>query len=197
MYDSYRFVWFLGIPMCLGIIMTAENFVPWFFGPGYERVIPLLRILSVLVLSIGINTTTGGQLLVQTKRQNILTITVFVGAGVNVVMNIFLIRVFRSAGAAIASVAAETVIAILQLVLVRHELSMMIILRESFNYVVAGIGMVLVLLPISRALTPSIVHTLMIVVAGIASYFAILLIERDKYITDWKIEHRNRDDKVQ
>ena len=32
MYRGYRFVWFLGIPLCFGIIMSASNFVPWFLG---------------------------------------------------------------------------------------------------------------------------------------------------------------------
>ena len=53
MYRGCRFVWFLGLPMCLGIIITAGNFVPWFFGDGYEKVVPLLQILSLLILIIG------------------------------------------------------------------------------------------------------------------------------------------------
>ena len=31
MYRGYRFAWFLGIPLCFGLIIVAPNFVPWFF----------------------------------------------------------------------------------------------------------------------------------------------------------------------
>lgn len=70
MYRGYRFVWFLGVPLCLGMIMVCGNFVPWFFGEGYEQVVPLLQILSFLILAIGINNVTGMQYMIPTKRQN-------------------------------------------------------------------------------------------------------------------------------
>ncbi len=68
MYRGYRFVWFLGIPLCFGVIVTAGNFVPWFFGPGYEKVVPLLRILSLLILAIGVYNVTGNQYFIPMKR---------------------------------------------------------------------------------------------------------------------------------
>ena len=46
MYQSYRFVWMIGIPICFGLIGIAANLIPWFLGPGYDDVIPLLHILS-------------------------------------------------------------------------------------------------------------------------------------------------------
>ncbi len=44
----YRFVFCLSVPMCLGLAVTAKQFVPWFFGQGYDAVIPLLPIFSRL-----------------------------------------------------------------------------------------------------------------------------------------------------
>ena len=114
MYRGYRFVWFLGIPLCFGLIGIASNFVPWFFGEGYEKVVPLLSVLSFLILAIGINNVTGMQYLIPTKRQNLFTMTVLIGAGVNFALNLVLIHFFQSIGAAIASVAAETTIALVQ-----------------------------------------------------------------------------------
>lgn len=181
MYRGYRFVWFLGIPLCLGVIMVAGNFVPWFFGAGYEKVIPLLRILSLLILAIGINNVTGIQYFIPTKRQNLFTLTVIIGACTNFTLNMILIHYFQSIGAAIASVAAETVIAAVQLVVVRQELTPGLVLKEGVHYFIAGAVMVLVLLPVGRCLTPSVIHTCMIVSCGVAVYFVVLLIERDEF----------------
>lgn len=182
MYRGYRFVWFLGIPLCFGLIMAAGNFVPWFFGSGYDKVVPLLQVLSFLILAIGINNVTGIQYFIPTKRQNLFTLTVIIGACTNFTLNMILIHYFQSIGAAIASVAAETVIAVVQLIIVRKELSPGRVVREGIHYYVAGIVMVLVLWPVCRSLAPSMLHTTMIVVCGAATYFLTLLIERDEFL---------------
>ena len=182
MYRSYRFAWFLGLPICLGLILVAGNFVPWFFGAGYDKVIPLLQILALLVIVIGINNVISVQYLIPTKRQNLLTATLMMGAVTNFCLNMVLIHYFQSIGAAIASVVAESVIAIVQLVLMRKEISPAQVLREGIHYYVASIVMVIALLPLVRALSPSPLHTFMIVAIGAATYFVVLFIERDAFL---------------
>ena len=181
MYRGYRFVWFLGIPMCFGLVMVAGNFVPWFFGAGYDKVVPLLRILAFLILAIGINNVTGVQYFIPTKRQNLFTLTVIIGACTNFVLNMILIRCFQSIGAAVASVTAETVIAVVQLVIVRRELSPLRVIKEGAHYYIAGFVMALVLLPICRQLPSSVINTVIIALCGAAIYFVMLLIERDEF----------------
>lgn len=182
MYRGYRFVWFLGVPLCLGVIMAAGNFVPWFFGKGYDKVVPLLGVTSFLILAIGINNVTGIQYLIPTKRQNLFTLTVIIGAVTNFCLNMILIRLFQSIGAAVASVAAETTIAVIQLVLVRRELSPWRVLREGVHYYIAGGVMVLALHFVTAALTPSVAHTALIVAVGAGVYGGTLLLERDEFL---------------
>lgn len=182
MYRGYRFVWFLGVPLCLGTIMAAKNFVPWFFGKGYDKVVPLLGVTSFLILAIGVNNVTGIQYLIPTKRQNLFTLTVIIGAITNFCLNMILIRPFQSIGAAMASVAAETAIAVVQLILVRRELSPWRVLREGVHYFIAGGVMVLVLHFVTAALTPSITHTALIAAVGAAAYGGTLLLERDEFL---------------
>ncbi len=184
MYRGYRFVWFLGIPLCFGLIGTASNFVPWFFGTGYEKVIPLLVILSFLIPAIGISNVTGLQYLVPTKRQNVLTSTVLIGAGVNFALNLVLIRSFQSTGAAVASVAAETTIALTQLYFVRKELSVREIFFSSWHYLVAGGVMLALLKVLGNIWSSSVLYTGMLVVAGAVTYSVVLLIFQDTFFLD-------------
>lgn len=181
-YRSYRFAWFLGLPMCLGAMITAGNFVPWFFGEGYEKVIPLLRILSLIIIVIGINNVISVQYLVPTKRQNVLTMTLVIGAMTNFCLNIVLIKYFQSVGAAIASVIAETVIAIVQLILMRKEISTVKVLKEGVHYYIAGAVMAVLLIPLSNVLMPSPAHTVVLVLFGAAVYFLALIIEKDEFV---------------
>ena len=93
--------------------------MPWFFGIEYEKVSDVLKISSLLIIFIGINNITGVQYLIPTKRQNIFTKTVIIGAIVNVICNFILIPKLYAIGAAISSVVAEAVIAIWQLIIVK------------------------------------------------------------------------------
>lgn len=182
MYNAYRFVWFLGIPLCFGLIMVAPGFVYWFLGEEYGKVTDLLRVLAFLILSIGINNVTGMQYLIPTKRQNIFTLTVIIGAVVNFILNSILIYYFKSMGAAVASVAAETTIAVVQIIIVRKELKPIYILKEGVNYYFAGAIMLLCLLFFSKQFAPSVISTLVLTVIGGGTYIFTLLIIKDEFL---------------
>ena len=184
MYRGYRFIWFLGIPLCFGLIGTAPNFVPWFFGDGFQKVIPLLRILSFLILAIGISSVTGMQYLVPTKREHLLTLTVVIGAVVNFFCNLVLIYYFKSMGAAMASLTAETTISLVQIFLVRKELSFWKIMSSGLTYLMAGGVMLTALSVMSMKLSPSVLHTGIMISAGGSLYFLILLVLRDSFFME-------------
>ncbi len=181
MYRGYRFVWFLGIPLCCVLIMVSGNFVPWFFGPGYDKVSLLIKILSLLILAIGINNVTGMQYLIPTKRQNTFTLTVIIGAVTNFCLNMILIYFFKSVGAAVASVTAETLIAVIQIIIVRKELKPLRILAEGIHYYISGFIMMLVLGILVGKLKPSVLSTGIIVFIGMFVYTSALLIIKDEF----------------
>lgn len=182
MYRSYNFVWFLGIPLCFGLIGIADTFVPWFYGEGYSSVIPLLQILSFLILAIGINSITGVQFLIPTKRQNIFTVTVVIGAVVNFSLNMVLIPQFQAVGAAIASVIAEVVIAAVQLIIVRKELSIWQITKLSWKYLIAGGVMYLAVRMVSQIPVNDILVTFAMITIGAVAYFIMLIILQDSFL---------------
>ena len=181
MYRSYRFVWMIGIPMCLGLILTSRNFVPWFFGPGFERVSDLIDISAFLILAIGISNVTGIQYFVPTGRQNLLTASVLIGAGVNFALNLFLIARWQSVGAAIASIVAECAVTVSQFVMVRRELSIVRAVRQSGHYAVAGLIMTLGLYVVGASLLPTPMNTVLLIVLGIVLYAASLWAMRDEF----------------
>lgn len=184
MYRGYQFVWFLGIPLCFGVSGVASSMVPWFYGEGYEKVVPLLQILSWLILMIGISNVTGIQYMVPTKRQNLFTLTVVIGAAVNFVLNAVLIPGFASIGAAVASVVAEMTIAVVQIVLMRKELSPRKIVQPAWRYVISGGVMLAAVVLLNRCMEPSILETLILVCSGAAVYFTMLLVLRDPFFIE-------------
>lgn len=184
LYKSYQYVWAVAIPMCFGLMGISDNLVPWFLGSNYEKVSTLLKILSLLLISIGINTITGNEYLIPTNRQKWYTRTVLLGAMVNVCFNAALIPKLYSLGAAIASVLAETCIAVYQIYLVRGELSATEIIKRARNYVVAGIGILLIVRVENRYLSASPLHTLCMVSSGAAVYGLILILLKDAFLKE-------------
>ena len=191
MYRSYSFVWFLSVALCFGIIGISDNFVPWFFGPGYDKVAGLLKISSFLIIIIGFGSTNGGQYFVPTRRQNLFTYSVMAGAVINFSMNIFLIRMYQSYGAMFASVVAEIAVTSIQFWLMRREISVVRVVKSGINYIIAGVIMLAVLVFMSRSLTPSAVHTFTMIFTGAAVYMALLFVLRDKFVLEYSINLLN------
>lgn len=184
LYRSYTFVWFLSIPLCFGLIGISGNFVPWFFGDGFGKVSDLLCILSFLIPAIGISNVTGMQYLVPTKRQKLLTLTVLIGTGVNLVLNFLLIPRLYSIGAAIASITAETTITFVQLFIVRREFSIARVFKCSVHYFWAGGIMGTILLLESRYLSSGLLHTCLMIISGATIYFGVLFFIRDSFLME-------------
>ncbi len=177
-FRGYQFVWFLGVPLCLGLIGISPNFVPWFFGAGYGKVVPLLYILSFLIPAIGISNVTGIQYLIPTKRQNMLSFTVITGAATNLVMNLILIPRLQAVGAAIASVMAEAVISLVQLCLVRKEISLYKVFSCGVRNWIAGLVMLAVLMFENSFLPASFINTCIMIATGVLVYFLSLYVIR-------------------
>ena len=185
MYKSYQFVLFLGVALCFGLIGISDNLVPWFFGPGYEKVAGLLKISSFIIIAIGFGNATGNQYLIPTKRQHLFTYSVITGAVVNFSMNIVLIRMYQSYGAIVASVVAEIAVTSVQFYIVRKELSVYRVIISGINYYIAGGIMLAVLLFMNTKFTPSPVHTFTMIFTGAAVYVSSLFILRDKFFLEY------------
>lgn len=194
MMRSYRFVWFLTIPMFFGFIAISSNFVPWFFGPGYEKVVPLMQILSGLVIAIGLSNVTGIQYLLPTNQQNKLTLSVVIGAITNFVLNLLLIPHLQSIGAAIASIIAECVVTGVQFYIVRNVFSIVNIIASMKKYFISGCIMFAAIFTLAFILPPSIIHTFIIIAIGLGCYLGLLSLLKDSmlYMAINKIKNKVR-----
>lgn len=122
--------------------------------------------------------------MIPTGRQNIFTKTVLAGAAVNVIMNAMLIPIFKANGAAVASVVAETTIAVIQLVLVRNELDGIQVLKLLPKYLISGGVMLASLLWLNRYLKKNILDTILMIVLGASVYLIILFFLKDKFLIE-------------
>lgn len=138
---SFKFVFFLAFPIMLGIISISKDFVPIFFGEGYDKVALLINIISPILLLMGIANILGTQYMLPTKRQKEYTISIVVGVIVNFVLNYILIINYGAIGASISTVISQFVVDIMQAYFVRKEVDFKSLLKTSYKYLFASVIM--------------------------------------------------------
>lgn len=184
MKKSFNMVFLLAFPMIFGIIAVSKAFVPIFFGPGYEKVVILINVISPIILLIGLSNVTGTQYLLPTKRQKEFTTSVICGAVVNFILNSCLIWKYGAIGASIGTVIAELTVTIVQLYFVRNDFNIKKIAGLSKNYIIASIVMFIVCLFIGRTINDNLMSIVAQVIIGGLIYGMCLLILKDEFIKE-------------
>ena len=175
---SGKYVFFISLPLAFGLICISDNFVPWFFGSGYDKVSELLKLSGFILIVQGLDDIFGMQYLVNVGKQKQYIISIFSGAIMNFVFNLILIPKFASAGAIIASFLGELVIVLIQVYYVKDSINLKRFFIQSKNYVVASLAM-LILIPLNNFLKVSILNTVIMIGLGIIIYFITLFILKD------------------
>lgn len=185
---SFKFTYLLAFPMLFGIIAISNRFVPVFLGAGYEEVSLLIKIISPIILMIGLSNVIGNQYLLPTKRQKAFTISVLCGAIVNLILNFILIKRYEAIGASIATVIAETTVVAIQFICVRNEIKFLEIIKLGLKNLIASIIMLFIAILIEKIMKnqSSYIIILIQVCTGIIAYFSMLLILKDKFIIEIK-----------
>ena len=179
---SFRFVWLLGFPMMMGLIAVSDTVVPWFLGEGYEESKGLIKIGSMLIMAIGLNNVSGIQYLIPAKKQNIYTKSVIIAAIVNLIMNLVLIPKFKAGGALFASVMAEFLIMIVQLIDIRKDVNISIVVKNSGKYIISSFIMFIIVYFIGKNMNTTIYTTaIQVVIAGII-YAIMLVVLKDSFV---------------
>ena len=181
--NSFRFMLLLALPMTAGFITTAGDFVPWFFGEGFEAITPCMRRLSPLVLISGVSNILGTQFLLPAKRTREYTVSILAGMAVNCALNALLIPRLQSVGAVAATLAAETAVSAVQFFFVRKTFTPVILL-EGKRYLLAAVVMGAAVAGLAALLPAKPWASFLEAGAGLAIYGALLLLLRDRFVLD-------------
>lgn len=182
MENSFSFIMFLSFPLMLGMISISSKFVPIFYGDGYDKVIPLIAIISPIIVLIGLSNVMGMQYLLPTKQQNKYTLSVIIGAIVNFTFNLLLIYKWKSIGASIATVIAEFSVTVTQFFLLRKEISVIDVIKSSAKYVFSALIMFLISIFLGKFIKNNLLSIICQVLSSSIVYFGLLLLLKDKII---------------
>lgn len=109
-----------------------------------------LRILSLLIPILSIGNIYGTQLMMVFGMEKFLTVTVLLGAVVNMVLNSFLIPVYQQNGAATASVITECVVMVSQYLFTRKYIKTTLHKSMIFKIIIQTSSMMLAVALVHR-----------------------------------------------
>lgn len=172
----------LSIGLTFGIFSVADIFVPIFFGEGYEGTIILLRCLSPIVIIVGVSNCVGSLYYTPAGYRGKSSIFIIIGSVCNLILNLLLIPKFKSYGAAVGSVIAELIIAILYIVFCDKHFSIKVLIRCSVKRIIAALLMIALICFIKHRVSFSVFSLILLIFSGIITYFVALLILRDNIV---------------
>ncbi|EFM32168.1 polysaccharide biosynthesis protein [Streptococcus mitis ATCC 6249] len=179
---SLDFIFFIGMAFFFGLLSVSETFVPIFFGQGYDQVIYLLYVFSPIVVIIGVSNCLGSQYYTPAGLRSQSAKYIIIGSVFNLLLNLVFIPVFRSKGAVISSVLAESLITFLY---VKNSNGYVDFKQLAFYFnprFIAGFIMCLIVLFIKQYLPNDLLGLLIQVLIGGMTYFMITYLQKDNIL---------------
>lgn len=182
---SVNYILYLGLGMCFGLMAVSPRFVPWFYGPGYDEVAVMLRLMSPIVVVIGVSNCLGSQYYTPSGKRKLSAKFIIAGACANLAMNLILIPRLMGNGAIIASLAAELLITVLYLRRCDGYLTVSQLWQDGWKKLLAGLVMLACILLIDPAITSDKWAVLIEVPLGVLIYFALTWLLKDRFLMDF------------
>ena len=181
---SYRFVWAFSLPAMIGLILLAEPIMVVFCGTEFKAATVVLYWTAPIILFIGLSNVIGLQILYPQGKEQLVILSVFGGALVNVLFNILLVPSLSYVGAAIATFIAEFIVLIIQIVWGKKSLPFLIFEKKYLNYLAASIIMSLGMLVIVAFIHDYFIQIMLSFSVGSILYLVVLKKLGDALLND-------------
>lgn len=177
--NSFLFAGAMSIAITFGLMGISNELAPWFFTSEFKGIDKLVTLGSLVIIPISWSSVTGTQLLVPIKRIKQYTISVTVGAIINLVFNIILINRLNAIGACISTILAECVVTLIQFYFIKDFISPAKLVKSILIFVPPGMIMYLVVRVIGICMGASILTTLVqCIIGGIIYFISVEVIYR-------------------
>lgn len=172
---SILFALFSSTAICFGLMSVAREFVPVYYGSGFEKCIILYQWLLPSNIFVAFANIIRVQFLIPRGYDKVYVSSVCLGAAVNIVLNLLLIPQLQSLGAALGTFAAEMIVCMYQCIAVRHKLPIQRYFIQAVPFLASGLVMYWVLTHIDFPFYA--IYSIGIkILLGIVLYFGVLLV---------------------
>ena len=186
MKKAYNFVFMLSVPAYIGLFVLSDDIIYVFCGSGFETAGFTMRILTPIVLVIPFSVVTNQQTFVPMGKEKLILLSTCAGAVTNFTFNLLLIPKYEENGAAVATVLAETIVALICFINAKRCFQLKAIFREYYQYWIAALPIILIGVCVNRWQTNYVVKVAGGIVLAVPVYFLILGFFHNSNITEMK-----------
>ncbi len=172
--NSFFFVSALSFPLMFGLMGIARQLSPWFFTDQFEGIDTLLIISSSIILAISWSNVIGTQLLIPLNKIKEFTVSVTVGAVINLILNLMILKYLGSVGACISTIIAEFAVTGIQLYFIRRFINIKQLIASSLIFLPPSILMYFLVSYIGGRMEATMVTNLVQVMCGVIGYLVMV-----------------------
>ena len=176
LHTSILFAMFISSSMSFGIMGISKEFVPLFYGEGYEICVYLYLILLPTCIFLAFANVIRTQYLLPHQMDLSYVISAILGAAVNLLVNAVLIIPLGAIGVSIGTFVAELVVCLYQSAKVMQRVSLSKYIYESLPLILSGGIMFVILYFWSIPHMPDVVVIALKIVVGVLVYFVSLIL---------------------
>ena len=176
----------LSLPMTIGLIVLATPITLIFCGNEFADAIPVLILNAPVVVFISLTNLMGIQVLYPKDKINIVIWSVSGGAISNLVLNLFLIPQYGAVGAAIATLAAEFAVLMIQLLWGRKYYPFKLTAVFKWKYILGSIIMGMTVYFSIIHIEAEIWQLITGICIGIIAYILFLIATKDSLMLEMK-----------
>lgn len=134
-------IFMVSAAVSFGIAAVAPEFVPFFFGKGYDPCVWLILLLSPVLLLKSLSLTVRNAYLIPRRCDSVYIRSVIAGALVNLIANLLLIPHYGAVGAVLGTLLAEGCSCLWQYVCIWRKLDLRRTAGNSLAYFIMGLIM--------------------------------------------------------
>ncbi|MDR3137716.1 MAG: flippase [Tannerellaceae bacterium] len=179
---AIAFVFFLSLPMMVGLIALAPAAILLFSGSNYQPSILTLQLLAPIIPAISLSGIIGMQILYAQGKEHIVLRATTAGALINLTLNLLLMPHFAQWGAAASTSIAEITVTLLCIFLGRPYFSFAFRHTSTLNYFTATALLIPYLLLLSHLISNPLTLILTAIPSSTLLYAAFLFLRRDRFI---------------
>lgn len=174
--NSIIFAMFLSTSFGFGLMGISKEFVPIFFGEGFEKCIYLLWILLPSSIFIAFANVIRTQYLLPNGDDRTYVISAIIGAIINLIINYILIPDFGSIGAALGTLVSEASVCFYQTKNAKKALPINKYMTESISFIISGVLMFFALINLNFNISNVSLMILKIIIGGFLYIFLLILL---------------------
>ena len=179
---SFSFLLCISIPATIGLNLLSNQIMLLFSGENFIPAIPVMKLMNPIIIIISISSFIGSQIFIPLKKEKTTIRAVSLGAAINFILNLILIRKYNAYGAAIATLTAESAVLIHQFIFARQYFSIKKEIKNILQYCFATALMALAVKGLLLLIQSTTLGLIISIITGVIVYAGTLLLLRNTFI---------------